>query len=107
MLKLKLYFNLLIIILALIHFISTDCPDRLLYCFNRKEELLGDIQVNQCWTWSRVSCQPCSATTNQKKITYEKYIHQCRHYYPASIKILIWDNTEFLKLIWRIRLIRL
>jgi hypothetical protein len=102
---LQLYFNLLIIILTSIQLISTDCPDRLLYCFNRKEELLGDIQVNQCWTWSRVSCQPCSATTNQKKITYEKYIHQCRHYYPSSSTILAWDNVEFDRFVWRYRII--
>jgi hypothetical protein len=71
---LKLNFPLsTITALVLIQLVSTDCPDRHLYCFNNKEELLGDIQVNQCWTWSRISCQPCSATTNQKKITYEKY----------------------------------
>jgi hypothetical protein len=103
---LKLNFILLIITsLILIQLVSSDCPDRLLYCFNRKEELLGDIQVNQCWTWSRVSCQPYSATTNQKKITYEKYIHQCRHYYPTSIKILVWDNVEFDRFVWRHRII--
>jgi hypothetical protein len=101
----KLYFSLLIIILASIQIVSTDCPDRHLYCFNDKEELLGDIQVNQCWSWSRISCQPCSATTNQKKITYEKYIHQCRHYYPTSIEILAWDNALFDKFIWRYKII--
>jgi len=103
---LKLNFPLLTITaLVLIQLVSTDCPDRHLYCFNNKEELLGDIQVNQCWSWSRISCQPCSATTNQKKITYEKYIHQCRHYYPTSIEILAWDNALFDKFIWRYKII--
>ena len=101
----KLYFILLIIFLASIQLISADCLDRLLYCFNDKEELLEAIQVNQCWSWSRISCQPCSATTNQKKITYEKYIHQCRHYYPTSIEILAWDNALFDKFIWRYKII--
>jgi hypothetical protein len=52
---LKLYFTSLIIILGSIQLVSTNCPDRLLYCFNDKEELLGAIQVNQCWSWSRIS----------------------------------------------------
>jgi hypothetical protein len=102
---LKLNFTLLIIILASIQLISTDCPNRLLYCFNDKEELLGNIQVNQCWTWSRISCQPCSATTNQKKITYEKYIYQCRYYYPTSILVLVWDNAMFDKFLWSYKVI--
>jgi hypothetical protein len=101
----KLYFTLLIIILASNQLVLTDCTDRLLYCFNDKEELLGDIQVNQCWTWSRISCQPCSATTNKKKITYEKYIYQCRYFYPTSIELLDWDDAEFDRIIWRLRII--
>jgi hypothetical protein len=100
----KLYFILLIIFLASIQLISADCLDRLLYCFNDKEELLGDIQVNQCWNWLRISCQPCSATTNKKKITYEKYIYHCRYHYPTSIMVLVWDNAEFDRIIWRIRI---
>ena len=95
----KLFFILLIIILASIQ-LSADCPDRLLYCFNDKEKLLGDILVNQCWTWSRISCQPCSATTNKKKVTYEKYIYQCRYHYPTSIMVLVWDNALFDRIIW-------
>ena len=102
---LKLYFTLLIIILASIQLITADCPDRLLYCFNDTEELLGDIQVNQCWTWSRISCQPCSATTNKKKITYEKYIYQCRYFYPTSIIVLVWDNVVFDRFLWSYKVV--
>ena len=97
---LKLYFTLLITILGSIQLVSTNCSDRLLYCFNDKEELLGAIQVNQCWSWSRISCQPCSATTDKKKISYEKYIYQCRYHYPTSIMVLVWDNALFYRFLW-------
>ncbi len=95
----------MVIILNSIEFISTDCPDGYLYCFNSKKELLGKILVNKCWTWSRFSCQPCSASTDQRIIAYDKYIHQCRHYYPTANEILAWDNADMAEFILRFRLI--
>jgi hypothetical protein len=95
----------MIIIVNSINFILTDCPDGYLYCYNNKKELLGKILVNECWTWLRFSCQPCSASTDKLMITYDKYIHQCRHYYPTANEILAWDHAEIAKFASRFRLI--
>ena len=100
---LKIYCTLLIIILGSIELISTDCPDKKLSCFNSKKELLGKILVNQCWKWSRFSCQPCSASTDKLMITYDKYIHNCRYYYQATNEIQAWDSTYLANNFWRIR----
>ena len=102
---LNLNFTLLLIILGSIQFISTDCPDGHLFCFNSKKELLGKILVNQCWKWSRFSCQPCSASTDQLMISYDKYIHQCRHYHPTTNEIHPWENPDIVEYICRFRLV--
>jgi hypothetical protein len=101
---LKIYCTLLIIILGSIELISTDCPDKKLSCFNSKKELLGNILVNQCFKWSRFSCIPCSASTDQTVINYNQYIQQCRHYYSTAVEILPWVNIDMAQFILRLRL---
>ena len=83
----KFYLSLLIINIGFIRLISTGCSDRNLYCFNNKEELLGPIQVNQCWTWYRLSCQPCIASFTNWRTTFEEYFYQCRKFYSTTIQI--------------------
>jgi hypothetical protein len=101
----KINFTLLIIILCSIKLISTDCPDDYLFCYNSKNELLGKILVNHCWKWSRFSCIPCSASTDLTVINYNQYIHQCRHYYPATNEIQSWDIAKISHTLWRFHLV--
>ena len=75
-----------------------ECPDKILYCFDSAEHRLGGIVVDQCWSWYRFSCQPCSADTKAKFITYEKYIHHCRYYYPKSKLVLDTKNSNIIKM---------
>ena len=89
---LKFNFSILIVLIGLIQLISTECPDKTLYCFDNNEDLLGPIEVNQCWKWSRLSCQPCSASTTKRKVTYEKYIHYCLYFYPTTVEIIARES---------------
>jgi hypothetical protein len=98
----KLNFTLLIIIINPINLILTDCPDEFVYCYNINNEKLGKILVNHFWTWLRFSCQPHRASTDQLVITYDKYIHECRHYYPATNEIQTWDVANIGHSLWRI-----
>lgn len=92
------YFTILLVIISFgfIQNIKASCRDKSLYCFDLRENRIGEINVGQCWEWSRLSCQPCSANTNNKKITYEKYLITCRFFYPESVKVLdtksVWAN---------------
>ena len=92
----KLNINCWIAFAGLVCFIQStygDCPDKILYCFDSAEHRLGGIIVEQCWKWSRLSCQPCSADTEAKFITYQKYIHHCLYYYPRSKFIFDTKNA--------------
>ena len=72
-----------------------DCPDRLLYCFDSNDSRIGSINVNQCWKWSMLSCIPCSAiiTSDSRRLSYYKYIHHCRYYFPDSVTVLDSKNV--------------
>jgi hypothetical protein len=85
--------KIICIIFCMFGVILTDCPDTNLYCFDIMSRLLGNIRVNQCWRWERISCQPCSASIENIKITYRKYIYHCRYYYPKTVEILERDSV--------------
>ena len=78
----------LLIYLALISNSFAECPDKVLYCFDSMERRIGGITVPQCWNWKWFSCQPCSSTTNNQKVTFEKYITFCIHFYPTTVQVL-------------------
>ena len=86
----------MIIFYFLVQYASTDCPDTYLYCFNSEDTRLGEIRVPQCWAWSRLSCQPCSANIDARIITYHEYIHYCRYYYPETVQIFSKRNIRSL-----------
>ena len=87
------YWVLLAGLVCLIQSTSGECPDKILYCFDSAEHRLGGIIVEQCWKWSRLSCQPCSADTKGKIITYKKYIHECQIFYPRSNFVMDKKNS--------------
>ena len=85
----------IIILLAIlsIKYVTTDCPDGMLFCFDSNDNKLGQISVGRCWTWSWFSCVPCAADTSSRKISYQSYIHQCRYFHPQTIKVLDTDSV--------------
>ena len=87
---------LLLSFYCIIQSISSDCPETTLYCFDATEAQVGEIIVNQCWMWNRLSCQPCSSDLRYRKIAYYPYIWQCKHYFPETIQVLdtktIWAD---------------
>ena len=85
----------IIILLAIlsIKYVTTDCPDGMLFCFDSNDNKLGQISVGRCWTWLRFSCVPCFADTSSKKISYQPYIHQCQYFYPLSMNVLDTDGV--------------
>ena len=92
----KLNINCWIAFAGLVCFIQStygDCPDKILYCFDSAEHRLGGIIAEQCWSWYRLSCQPCSADTKAKFITYQKYINQCLYYYSRAKYIFDKKNS--------------
>ena len=84
--------KILYIIFCTFIVILADCPDTSLYCFDRMDQLIGNIRVNKCWIWEIFSCQPCSASIEKRKITFEKYIYHCRYYYPKTFEIIQRDS---------------
>ena len=82
-----LIFLLIGISFCLIENVKASCRDKKLYCFDSKVGV-GEISVNQCWEWSRFSCQPCLASVHNKKVIYEKYLPDCRRFYPKSVQVL-------------------
>jgi hypothetical protein len=78
----------LLIYLALINYTLEECQDKILYCFDSMERRIGGITVPQCWKWSHFSCQPCSSTLDKEKVTFEKYITFCIHFYPTTVQVL-------------------
>ena len=85
-------------LVSLIQSISAECPDKILYCFDYAEQRIGGVVVEQCWKWSRLSCQPCNADTDKKFITYQKYVHECQNFYPKSKFVLDKKSTRINKL---------
>ena len=97
----KLNINCWIAFACLISFIQStngECPDKILYCFDSAEQRLGAVVVEQCWKWLRLSCQPCSADTKGKIITYQKYMNDCQSFFPKSKSILDTKNGHANKL---------
>ena len=84
----KSTYALLTIFLFLISKLYADCPTKLLYCFDENNKRIGNFTANQCWIWRRLSCQPCSADITTKEISFQRYIHHCRYYYPNSVLVL-------------------
>jgi hypothetical protein len=79
---------LLSISFCLIQSISTACPDKILYCFDMNGNRVGEINVGQCFRWTRFSCTPCSSEANGVKISYLPYIHHCRYFFPETAQVL-------------------
>ena len=85
-------FKIIAICIYLFQYITADCPETKLDCYNSKDGIIGDITVGQCWKWSMLACVPCSGvitTTDYTNIDLNKYIHFCRYYYPNTEKVLI------------------
>ena len=74
-------------IFCLVDCILADCPKTSLYCFDSIEKYQGEIKVDQCWYWARLSCQPCSVKSLEKQLNFHSYIHHCRYFYPKSEKV--------------------
>ena len=85
---LKSLFISVALIYCLIEYTSAACLDTTLYCFDSNENRIGEIVVGQCWKWSRLSCQPCDAEINARKITYNDYLDQCQLFFPNTAQVL-------------------
>ena len=83
-------FKIIAICIYLFQYITADCPETKLDCYNSKDGIIGDITVGQCWKWSMLACVPCSALISVKEYTnidLKKYIHFCRYYYPNTEQV--------------------
>ena len=93
---------------------QANCPETDLYCFNSNDFRIGEIKVQQCWKWSRLSCQPCKldnliklvlnfykinhfwfignydylTTSTGGKISFQKYLQFCQIFYPNTVQVL-------------------
>ena len=99
----KFNFNLLIVtLICCIPFISSSCSKTQLYCFTSNYTTLGAINVDQCWRWTRFSCQPCLADTTLKLINLQNYLIDCNKIYPEATQVLF---TKSFLAEWRRRVI--
>jgi hypothetical protein len=55
----KISLILITFLVCIVRSTQGNCPETELYCFNSNDSRLGEIKVQQCWKWSRLSCQPC------------------------------------------------
>ena len=76
------------IIFCSIQYLLAACPDTNLYCYGSNGENYGMITVNQCWFWSRLSCQPCNVKISGRKFDYGFYLPQCKSFSSETVLVL-------------------
>ena len=87
----------LVYIFYFVQMISTDCVERMLYCFDRSNiRFPKEIIVGQCWKWKILACEPCKVELKNGLSSYQKYLPVCQFYYPSAVLVLetrsVWEK---------------
>jgi hypothetical protein len=73
---------------------SADCQNRFLHCFDENGiRYPHGVEVGQCWSWYKLTCEPCHSQVIDRKKSYKRYLPLCQYYFPGAVSVL--DTKSF------------
>ena len=79
---------LIIAVVSLITNIYAACSDDYVKCVDKRGHIVGYLKTGFCFDSSKASCKPCREQVFKGRISYRKYLIECRIKYRQAVGVI-------------------